>query len=189
MWSPFRADTRSSGGVCPARPPGGGRRAGTVGKAPIQAGCWYVLSMLFYVYARDRPEVGPELLDLTEPHWSYMDRFADQLILRGPTLSDDGTEHKGSVHVVNLADRASAERFATEEPYWLGGLYRQVTTVRTVVLLHCESTDCSLTSGVPNALVLITGQWAPEPPQHQRHRPATARRQSGQPPELRGPSR
>jgi uncharacterized protein len=115
--------------------------------------------MPFYVHAQDRPGVGAELLDLAEAHWSYMDRFADQLILRGPTLSDDGTEHTGSVHVVNLADRASAERFATQEPYWLAGLYRQVTTVRTVVLLHRELTEGSVTSGVPNAL--ITGQWPP----------------------------
>jgi YCII-related domain len=49
---------------------------------------------------------------LAEVHWSYMDQFADRLILRGPTLSDDGTEHTGSVHVVDLGDRAGAERFA-----------------------------------------------------------------------------
>ena len=78
-------------------------------------------------------------------------------------MSDDGTEHTGSVHVVNLADRASAERFATEEPYWLAGLYGQVTTVRTVVVLYRESSEGSLRSGVPNALILITGQWPPEP--------------------------
>jgi uncharacterized protein YciI len=118
--------------------------------------------MPFYVHAQDRPGVGTDLDDLAEAHWSYMDQFADRLILRGPTLSDDGSEHTGSVHVVNLADRASAERFATEEPYWLAGLYRQVTTVRTVVLLRREpSTVGSPTSEEPNAL--ITGQWPAEP--------------------------
>ena len=117
--------------------------------------------MPFYVHAQDRPGVGTDLDDLAEAHWSYMDQFADRLILRGPTLSDDGSEHTGSVHVVNLADRASAERFATEEPYWLAGLYRQVTTVRTVVLLRREpSTVGSPTSDGPNAL--ITGQWPAE---------------------------
>lgn len=102
--------------------------------------------MPFYVHAQDRPGVGSELLDPAEAHWSYMDRFADRLILGGPTLSDDGAEHTGSVHVVNVGDRGSAERFVNEEPYWLAGLYRQVTTVRTVVLLHREAADGSLGS-------------------------------------------
>jgi len=97
--------------------------------------------------------------DLVEAHWSYMDRFADRLILRGPTLSDDGAQHTGSVHVVDLADRASAERFAMEEPYWLAGLYRRITTVRAVVLLRPEPTEDSRTA--PHAL--ITGQRPPKP--------------------------
>jgi hypothetical protein len=117
-----------------------------------------------------------------------MDRFANRLILRGPTLSDDGTEHTGSVHVVNLADRASAEQFATEEPYWLAGLYRQVTTVRTVVLLHREPTDGSLTSGVPNALILITGQWPAEPRNASDTDLQLLCVKPGQPPELPGRS-
>jgi uncharacterized protein YciI len=117
--------------------------------------------MPFYVHAQDRPGVEADMLDLAEAHWSYMDRFADRLILRGATLSDDGAEHTGSVHVVNLADRASAERFATEEPYWLAGLYREVTTVRTVVLLDRGPTERSLTPEEPNTL--ITGEWPPRP--------------------------
>jgi len=121
--------------------------------------------MPFYVHARDRPGVGAELLDLAEAHWAYMDRFAGRLILRGPTLSDDGTNHTGSVHIVDLADRASAERFATEEPYWLAGLYRQVTTARAVVLHHREPAEDSPAPGIPDAL--ITGGWPPVPRRQQ----------------------
>ncbi|MEV7493081.1 YciI family protein [Streptomyces anulatus] len=49
------------------------------------------------------------------------------MILRGPTLSDEGEEHTGSVHVVDVADRAAAERFANEKPFWKAGLYRAFT--------------------------------------------------------------
>ena len=91
---------------------------------------------------------------LAEAHWSYMDHFADQLILRGPPLSDDGAEHTGSVHVVDLDGRAGAERFATEEPYWQAGLYRDITVAPAVVLHHCE-----LAEGLPTASALVTGQW------------------------------
>ncbi|MFC7221086.1 YciI family protein [Streptomyces polyrhachis] len=83
----------------------------------------------------DTPGLGDEMYDLAEEHWSSMDRFADRLVLRGPTLSEDGEEHTGSVHVVEAADRAAAERFADGEPYWRAGLYRKVTAFRAVVLL------------------------------------------------------
>jgi uncharacterized protein YciI len=109
----------------------------------------------FFVHGEDKPGVLPELLEHAEAHWSYMDRFDDRLILRGPTLSSDGEEHTGSIHVVDLDDRASAERFAFEEPFWLAGLYRQVTAVRAVVLVN-RSAD------VPRTLV--TGQWSPAAP-------------------------
>jgi uncharacterized protein len=73
-------------------------------------------------------------------------------------LSGDGAEHTGSVHVVDLADRASAERFATEEPYWQAGLYRQVRVARAVVMHHCEPAE-----GLPAEGALVTGQWPARP--------------------------
>ena len=88
-----------------------------------------------------------------------MDRFADRLMLRGPTLSTDGAEHTGSVHVVDLANRAGAERFAAEEPYWQAGLYQDVTVARAVVLHQCEPAD-----GLPaDAAALVTGRWPARP--------------------------
>ncbi|WP_431788124.1 hypothetical protein HLK56_10830 [Streptomyces sp. G9] len=108
--------------------------------------------MPFYVYAQDQPDVADQLMELSEEHWSYMDRFEDRLILRGPTVSDDGEEHTGSVHVVDLADRAAAERFAREEPFWKAGLYRDLTVVAAEVLLNREPA-----ADVPHTLV--TAQW------------------------------
>lgn len=113
--------------------------------------------MPFLVHGRDAPGALARLRDLTEEHWSYMDRFADRLILRGPTLSEDGEEHTGSVHVVDLPDRAAAERFASEEPYWLAGLYERVVVERTVVLRR----GADITREVPNALVV--GRWPARP--------------------------
>ncbi|MDH6220758.1 YciI family protein [Streptomyces pseudovenezuelae] len=112
--------------------------------------------MVFYVRSQDKPEVGAELDRLGEAHWSYMDRFADRLVLRGPTLSADGSEHTGSIHVVDMDDRASAERFATQEPFWQAGLYEEFTAVRAVVLLR-EVAD----PDIPHSLV--TARWPPLP--------------------------
>ncbi len=59
-----------------------------------------------------------------EAHWSYMDRFAKQLIARGPTL--DGDTPTGSVHIVDLPDPAAARAFAFDEPNYQAGAYRDV---------------------------------------------------------------
>jgi len=55
-----------------------------------------------------------------------MDRFADQLVARGPTLSPDGTAHTGSIHILEAADIEAARRFASEEPFARAGLYSSV---------------------------------------------------------------
>ncbi|MFE9459254.1 YciI family protein [Streptomyces californicus] len=108
--------------------------------------------MPFYVYAQDQPGVADQLMELCEEHWSYMDRFDGRLILRGPTVSDDGEEHTGSVHVVDLADRAEAERFARDEPFWKAGLYRDLLVVAAEVLLSREPA-----ADVP--YTLVTARW------------------------------
>lgn len=58
--------------------------------------------MLFFIHGRDRAGVADLLDALSDRHWTYLDGFADRLVARGPTLSDDGTQHTGSTHVVDL---------------------------------------------------------------------------------------
>ncbi|WP_037679686.1 YciI family protein [Streptomyces griseus] len=82
--------------------------------------------MEFFCYHRDRPgslELRDELL---EEHWSYMDRFAREMIARGPTMADDGETPTGSVHIVDLPDPAAARAFAFDEPNYQAGAYRDV---------------------------------------------------------------
>ena len=108
--------------------------------------------MPFYVYGEDKPDVLAGLIENGEAHWSYMDRFVDRLVLRGPTLSPDREDHTGSVHVVEVDSRAEAERFAHEEPYWSAGFYHPLTVVRAEVLADRQA-------DVPKTLV--TGHWSP----------------------------
>jgi uncharacterized protein len=82
--------------------------------------------MEFFVYHRDRPGSMPLRDKLVEEHWSYMDRFAEALIARGPTLTDDGDTATGSVHIVDLPDSAAARAFAFDEPNYQAGVYRDV---------------------------------------------------------------
>ena len=82
--------------------------------------------MEFLCYHRDRPDSVALGEELVEEHWSYMDRYATQLIARGPTLADDGDTPTGSVHIVDLPDRAAARAFAFDEPNYQAGVYRDV---------------------------------------------------------------
>ncbi len=80
----------------------------------------------FFCYHRDRPGSVALRDALLEEHWSYMDRFAAEMIARGPTLADDGDTPTGSVHVLDLPDPASAREFAFDEPGYQAGVYRDV---------------------------------------------------------------
>lgn len=82
--------------------------------------------MEFFVYHRDRAGSAALRHALVEQHWSYMDRFADGMIARGPTFAADGETLTGSVHIVDLPDAAAARAFAFDEPNYQAGAYRDV---------------------------------------------------------------
>jgi uncharacterized protein YciI len=82
--------------------------------------------MEFLCYHRDRPGSLALRDELLEQHWSYMDRYAAEMIARGPTLAEDGDTPTGSVHIVDLPDPAAARAFAFDEPNYQAGVYRDV---------------------------------------------------------------
>jgi uncharacterized protein YciI len=86
--------------------------------------------MEFFCYHRDRPDSNALRDELIEQHWSYMDQYAKELIARGPTLTDDGEEATGSVHIIDLPDSAAARAFAFDEPNYQAGVYRDVLVRR-----------------------------------------------------------
>lgn len=82
--------------------------------------------MGFLVYGRDGAAFDETPHSLHEVHQAYMDQWASQLVARGPTLSEDGTRHTGSVHVLDTPDPRVAQRFAFEEPYAQAGWYSDI---------------------------------------------------------------
>ncbi|MGW4027527.1 YciI family protein [Streptomyces sp. NPDC005009] len=82
--------------------------------------------MEFFCHHRDRPGSLALREELLEEHWSYMDRYAKELIARGPTFAEDGETPTGSVHIVDLPDPAAARAFAFDEPNYQAGAYRDV---------------------------------------------------------------
>ncbi|WP_328966896.1 YciI family protein [Streptomyces sp. NBC_00239] len=82
--------------------------------------------MEFFCYHRDRPGSMSLRMELLERHWSYMDRYEEELIARGPTFVSGGEAPSGSVHIVDLPDAAAARAFAFDEPGYQAGVYRDV---------------------------------------------------------------
>ena len=82
------------------------------------------------MYGRDRVGGYGVKVQLNEEHWAFMDRYAEELVARGPTLTADREETTGSLHIVDLADDEAANAFAYEEPYYLAGAFDSVQLCR-----------------------------------------------------------
>ena len=81
--------------------------------------------MDYLFFCRDRSDTTALLERFTEEHWSFMDGHASRVIARGPTLTPDGNQHTGSLHIVELAADEDAETFAYQEPFYTVGVYEE----------------------------------------------------------------
>ena len=86
--------------------------------------------MEFFFYCRGRPGTEALLEKLNESHWSFMDRYAESMIARGPTLTADRTTWTGSMHIVDLPDVEAARVFAFHEPFYQADVYGEVLVRR-----------------------------------------------------------
>ena len=86
--------------------------------------------MEYFFYCRDKPGSAALRKVTVEAHWTFMDGYAEAMIARGPTLSDDGESVTGSMHMVDLPDAEAARVFAYEEPYARAGVYSEILVRR-----------------------------------------------------------
>ena len=86
--------------------------------------------MLYILYNEDRPD-GLTIREATrEAHLAYLERHKDKLVLGGGLLSEDGKTRLGSVFIINVPDRKSAEAFSAEEPFRKAGLFKTTKITR-----------------------------------------------------------
>jgi uncharacterized protein len=121
--------------------------------------------MDFFVYSRDAAGAAPLRDDgeLLEEHWSYMDRFADAMIARGPTLDTDRTTATGSLHVLGLPSVNAAQEFVTDEPNNRAGVYAEHSVWRFENLLGATMWEFALASDEPKFLVMAKASGEPVP--------------------------
>jgi uncharacterized protein len=86
--------------------------------------------MLYILFNEDRPDGQAIRTATREAHLGYLERHKDKVVLAGATLAEDGTTRTGSVFIVNVTDRAAAEKFSSEEPFRKAGLFQAVKITR-----------------------------------------------------------
>jgi len=110
----------------------------------------------FFVYSRDAAGTA-ELRDnneLLEEHWSYMDRFAESMIARGPTLDTNRDIATGSLHVLALPSVDAAREFVALEPNNVAGVYAEHLVWRFENLLGRSMWEFSGQAAEPRFLVI-----------------------------------
>jgi len=91
--------------------------------------------MHFMLRLTDKPDHAQVRQDNRPAHLEYLKANVEKIVWGGPMISDDGTATKGSLLIVDMADRAAAEAFAAGDPYAKAGLFAEVeiTAVRQVL--------------------------------------------------------
>lgn len=69
----------------------------------------------FLYIAEATVDVGPDLLATQRRYFDHADR-ADHVIVHGPLLADDGLAWRGTVMLLETADRAAAEALVAADP-------------------------------------------------------------------------
>jgi uncharacterized protein len=83
-----------------------------------------------------------------------MDRFADEMVARGPTLAPDRDTWTGSMHIVDLPSAEAAEEFVEREPYNRAGAYAEHLIRRFENLLGRTMWEFQGRSDEPRFLVI-----------------------------------
>ena len=80
--------------------------------------------MHFVIHALDKPDSGGTRAFVRDRHLEYIRKV--EILIGGPLLDENG-EMCGSLIVVDLPDKASAELLVAEDPYTVAGLFDHVS--------------------------------------------------------------
>ena len=89
--------------------------------------------MLFAIYALDDPGAGAKRQAVHAEHVAHLKTAKDQgvtIVIGGPLLADDGKASIGSLMVLDVPDRATAEKFNNADPFARNGVWAKVEIQR-----------------------------------------------------------
>ena len=83
--------------------------------------------MHFIIVAHDKPKSLDIRMENRPAHLEYA-KAKGCVVLAGPLLTDgEEPKPKGSLLIIDVADRETAEEFAAHDPYAVAGLFADVT--------------------------------------------------------------
>lgn len=86
--------------------------------------------MHYIVFAIDKPGHVDMRQSIRPDHLEYLGANKDIIVTAGPMQSDDGNAMIGSMLVIDVPDRATAEAFAKGDPYAKAGLFESTVIKR-----------------------------------------------------------
>jgi uncharacterized protein YciI len=89
--------------------------------------------MLYAVYAIDYPDAGAKRQAAHAEHVAHLKTATDQgvtISVGGPLMADDGKTSIGSLMVLDVGDRATAEKFNKDDPFHKNGIWAKVDIQR-----------------------------------------------------------
>jgi uncharacterized protein YciI len=108
--------------------------------------------MQFAIFVYDEPESAAARDKHRAAHLDYLKAFDDQSLFAGPFTSDDESADLGSLRLIDLADRAAAEKHVAEEPYVIGGVQKRWKIHRWRSSVPYTWRDCPRVEGNIQAL-------------------------------------
>ncbi len=89
--------------------------------------------MLYSVYALDNPDAAAKRQAVHAEHVAHLKTAKDNgvtIVVGGPLLAEDGKSSIGSLMVLEVPDRATAEKFNNADPFHKNGIWAKVDIQR-----------------------------------------------------------
>jgi len=103
--------------------------------------------MHFYIKLYDEPDSGAIRDATREPHLKYLDETRKESLYTGPILTEDLQSELGSIRLMELPDRAAAQKNVDDEPYVIAGLQKHYEITRWSPSVPYTWRDCPRTEG------------------------------------------
>lgn len=84
--------------------------------------------MLFVAFNLDAEGMAARRAELLPAHRDYMAKLGDRVLWGGPLMADDGETKVGGMFVFRAEDRTQALDISQNDPFVVGGIYRNCET-------------------------------------------------------------